>query len=1197
MSRVYLATSAYIYLLLVNSKFIVNRSVNIDQRNFTERNRAHLRWHLTHTIPNPHPKSDQESRSPSNFYSPTTASLSHPKLSFFQDFLERHSSSDEDDDDLGSRIAAAAYAAEDVIETHIVDQIDQARSTSNRGVHISSVDWYGGLERVIQDMDLIRNEVMEIKNIGAQHHDQLHTHSSVSIASVRPASKWQSNTAMAFDAVLIYDVLDKLTGQQHNLQVVSIVGMGGIGKTTFAHNIYSNLLIVQRFDILAWVTISQEYSRGSILQLLFQEINGSNHDLSEMSEDEIGERVRKELWDRRYLIVMDDIWSIGAWDCVKSFFPDNNNGSRIMITTRLSNLAFELSTSQAIQMNFLDGDKSWNLLCKIVFGEELDCPVELEDIGKEIARSCRGLPLSIVVVGGLLTKSNRTRAHWEYILQNLNSLINLEDGEYCLQILRTSYKNLPIHLKPCFLYMGVLREYKKIRVTKLIELWVAEGVLRPNKDKRLEEVAEASDEDDDDLGSRIAAAAYAAEDVIETHIVDQIDQARSTSNRGVHISSVDWYGGLERVIQDMDLIRNEVMEIKNIGAQHHDQLHTHSSVSIASVRPASKWQSNTAMAFDAVLIYDVLDKLTGQQHNLQIVSIVGMGGIEINGSNHDLSEMSEDEIGERVRKELWDRRYLIVMDDIWSIGAWDCVKSFFPDNNNGSRIMITTRLSNLAFELSTSQAIQMNFLDGDKSWNLLCKIVFGEELDCPVELEDIGKEIARSCRGLPLSIVVVGGLLTKSNRTRAHWEYILQNLNSIINLEDGEYCLQILRTRVLRPNKDKRLEEVADAYINELIDRNLILVDKLRWNGKVKVCKIHDLLRDLCLREAQKERFLYVLNYQRDLNIPQCMNMERRICTHDNTEEKYSPALESAMHTRSLISTSGWPELVQSHCFRLLRVYSGDNCVHCGLAFVEAIFQKVNLRFLSIVLRLPKLSRFPSSWLILWNLQTLKVDNRYCTPIMAPSEIWEMPLLRHVIINGLELPDPVCGENDLITLEDLHTISSVRNFRCSNVVIKIIPNIKTLKLQYTISCGEAESYNNFGLNNFGQLPKLQSLNLFFDSTAILDGEIFQCYLMQNLSLPHSLKKLTLGGTKLNWEEYMTKIGFNIVLLSFVNFMKKMKLTQMKIKKKMKLTQMKNSVITKLALSCLHLQFQNLVASAAAVGPGVAVSADDEAEQH
>ncbi|KAL8538106.1 hypothetical protein ACS0TY_000166 [Phlomoides rotata] len=733
-------------------------------------------------------------------------------LSFFQDFLERHSSSDEDDDDLETRIAHAAYAAEDVIETHIVDQIDQARSTSNRGVHISSVNLYGGLERVIQDMDLIRNEVMEIKNIGAQHHDQLRTHSSVSIASVRPASKWQSNTAMAFDEVLIYDVLDKLTGQQQNLQVVSIVGMGGIGKTTFAHNIYSNLLIVQRFDILAWVTISQEYSRGSILQVLFQEINGSNHDLSDMSEDEIGERVRKELWDRRYLIVIDDLWSIEAWDCVKSFFPDNNNGSRIMITTRLSNLAFELSTSQAFQMNFLDGDKSWNLLCKIVFGEELDCPVELEDIGKEIARSCRGLPLSIVVVGGLLTKSNMTRAHWEYILQNLNSLINLEDGEYCLQILRTSYKNLPIHLKPCFLYMGVLREYKKIRVTKLIELWVAEGVLRPNK--------------------------------------------------------------------------------------------------------------------------------------------------------------------------------------------------------------------------------------------------------------------------------------------------------------------------------DKRLEEVAEACINELIDRNLILVDKLRWNGKVKVCKIHDLLRDLCLREAQKERFLYILNYQRDLNIPQCMNMERRICTHDNTKEKYPPALESAFLTRSLISTIGWPEHVHSHCFRLLRVYSGDNYIHCGLAFVEAIFKKANLRFLSIFLRLPQLSRFPSSW----NLQTLKVFIPSClVPIIAPSEIWEMLLLRHVEINGLELPDPLCGENNVI-LEDLQTLSCIRNLKCSETVTKRIPNIKTLKLRYTISCGEAEDYDNFGLNNFGHLPKLQSLNIFFDISAILDGEIFQCYLMQNLSLPHSLKKLTLGGTKLNWEEYMTKIG-SLPLLQFLRLCK------------------------------------------------------------
>ncbi|KAL8481970.1 hypothetical protein ACS0TY_028206 [Phlomoides rotata] len=186
---------------------------------------------------------------------------------------------------------------------------------------------------------------------------------------------------------------------------------------------------------------------------------------------------------------MDDIWSSEAWDQIRPFFPDNKNGSRVMITTRLSNLAFDLSGSRDFQMNFLDEDTSWALLCKTVFGEE-GCPIELEDIAKEITRNCRGLPLSIVVIGGLLANSNMTRTYWEYILENLASFINLENDEYCLQLLRTSYKELPVHLKSCFLYMGIFPEDCEIRISKLIKLLVAEGILRPSEDKRLEDVAE-----------------------------------------------------------------------------------------------------------------------------------------------------------------------------------------------------------------------------------------------------------------------------------------------------------------------------------------------------------------------------------------------------------------------------------------------------------------------------------------------------------------------------------------------------------------------------------------------------------------------------------------------------------------------------------------------------------------------------------
>ncbi|KAL8538154.1 hypothetical protein ACS0TY_000206 [Phlomoides rotata] len=509
------------------------------------------------------------------------------------------------------------------------------------------------------------------------------------------------------------------------------------------------------------------------------------------------------------------------------------------------------------------------------------------------------------------------------------------------------------------------------------------------------------------------------------------------------------------------------------------------------------------------------------------------------------------------------------MDDIWSNEPWDKVKSFFPDNNNGSRIMITTRLLNLTFDLSGSQVFHMNFLDEDESWNLLCEIVFGKELDCPPELENIGMEIARNCRGLPLSIVVIGGFLKKSNKTQAHWEDTLQNLNSLINLEDGEYCLQILRTSyeelpiylkpcflymgvfredyefhvsyliklwvaegILRPIVGKRLEEVAEECIKELIDRNLILVYDYRWNGEAKVCKIHDLLRDLCIREAKKQSFLRVIKNQRGVDVPQCMNMERRICIHHHIREKYSPeffhALESTSLARSLILTWDYRVNIQSLSFRLLRVYA-EVQKNSGVGSLEAIFQNANLRCLIIDEDLDVISRIPSSWLILWNVQTLMIDNRYHKPIIAPSEIWEMPLLRHVIISILELPDPVGGENDLI-LEDLQTLSYVLNFKLSQEVIKRIPNLKTLKLYYEIFDGRIECVD-CSVKKFGHLKKLQSLNLVVNALGFFDG-VHQRYSVQNLSLPHSLKKLSLKGTMLNWEECSKKIG-SLPLLEFL----------------------------------------------------------------
>ncbi|KAL3619497.1 hypothetical protein CASFOL_037067 [Castilleja foliolosa] len=100
-------------------------------------------------------------------------------------------------------------------------------------------------------------------------------------------------------------------------------------------------------------------------------------------------------------------------------------------------------------------------------------------IGKKIVGNCRGLPLSITVVGGLSKKMDATQRCWESIGSNLTSVVNLENDKHCLRLLRLSYNHLPVYLKPCFLYMGVFEEDDKIKVSTLVKLWIYKGFLKP----------------------------------------------------------------------------------------------------------------------------------------------------------------------------------------------------------------------------------------------------------------------------------------------------------------------------------------------------------------------------------------------------------------------------------------------------------------------------------------------------------------------------------------------------------------------------------------------------------------------------------------------------------------------------------------------------------------------------------------------
>ncbi|KAL2511704.1 Disease resistance protein RPM1 [Abeliophyllum distichum] len=403
------------------------------------------------------------------------------------------------------QVRDVAYDTEDVLDKFI-----QNRQESRPNVFVCKLfNWISTLRfnnGIASDIESIRIRVRGI----AERHQSYQYKSNIPEAGSSSVVVNSLAYDRRGDALLVEEAeLVGIEGRKSELMgwvmeggarlgVISVAGMGGLGKTTLVKKVYDDAAVKKHFQSHAWITVSESFKIEELLKDTIHQLHDETKQpvpqgINTMSSNQLKEVVKQFLQERRYVIVFDDVWSIQAWDAIKYALSNNSYGSRVIITTRLTDVASHSSMGtegNVYMLKPLTQEESWTLFCQKTFRRSL-CPPYLTEISHNILNRCAGLPLAIVAIGGVLaTKSNRFD-DWVMLNQSFGAELEGNDKlESLRMILSLSFKDLPYYLKSCFLYLSIYPEDYRIESKSLIRKWIMEGFVKQKVGRTLEEVAQ-----------------------------------------------------------------------------------------------------------------------------------------------------------------------------------------------------------------------------------------------------------------------------------------------------------------------------------------------------------------------------------------------------------------------------------------------------------------------------------------------------------------------------------------------------------------------------------------------------------------------------------------------------------------------------------------------------------------------------------
>ncbi|EEE63539.1 hypothetical protein OsJ_18355 [Oryza sativa Japonica Group] len=274
-----------------------------------------------------------------------------------------------------------------------------------------------------------------------------------------------------------------LSAKSDKLLILPIVGIGGLGKTTLAQLVFNDVKVKAHFQKHMWVCVSENFSVPDIVKGIIDTAIGNDCGLKSDNLELLQQRLREELSQKRYLLVLDDVWNEDEqkWEALRTLLCSCKMGSAVVVTTRNSNVASVMGTVPPLALEQLSQEDSWTLFCERAFRTGVAKSCEFVEIGTKIVQKCSGVPLAINSMGGLLSRKHSVR-DWLAILQN-----NTWEENNILTVLSLSYKHLPSFMKQCFAFCAVFPKDYEIDKDDLIHLWISNGFIPSKETSDIEE--------------------------------------------------------------------------------------------------------------------------------------------------------------------------------------------------------------------------------------------------------------------------------------------------------------------------------------------------------------------------------------------------------------------------------------------------------------------------------------------------------------------------------------------------------------------------------------------------------------------------------------------------------------------------------------------------------------------------------------